>query len=77
MGVIKRRDKGDCDTGGVIKGTCMCSYQGCKNSVFYNKYIIKYRFLLSFHSESGTIQIPPLPYHSESGTILIPPPVSK
>ena len=26
--------------GGVIKGTCMCSYQGCKNPVFYNKYII-------------------------------------
>ena len=24
----------------VIKGTCMYSYQGCKNSVFYSKYII-------------------------------------
>ena len=29
-------------TGGVIKGMCMCSYWGCKNSVFYNKYIIIY-----------------------------------
>ena len=26
--------------GGVIKGTCMYSYQGCKNPVFYSKYII-------------------------------------
>ena len=29
-----------CDKGGVIKGTCKYSYQGCKNPVFYSKYII-------------------------------------
>ena len=29
-----------CDKRGVIKGTCMYSYQGCKNPVFYSKYII-------------------------------------
>ena len=34
-GVIK-----GCDRGGVIKDTCMYSYQGCKNSVLYSKYII-------------------------------------
>ena len=34
-GVMKGCDKKD-----VIKGTCMYSYQGCKNPVFYNKYII-------------------------------------
>ena len=34
-GVIK-----GCDGGGVIKDTCMYSYQGCKNPVFYSKYII-------------------------------------
>ena len=31
-----------CDKGGVIKGTCKYSYQGCKNPVFYSKYIINY-----------------------------------
>ena len=26
--------------GGVIKGMCLYSYQGCKNPVFYSKFII-------------------------------------
>ena len=34
-----------CDKGGVIKGTCMCSYQGCRNPVFYSKYIINVIFI--------------------------------
>ena len=29
-----------CNIVGVIKGTCIYSYQGCKNSVFHSKYII-------------------------------------
>ena len=29
-----------CDKRGEIKGMCMYSYQGCKNPVFYRKYII-------------------------------------
>ena len=35
-GVIK-----GCEKGGVRKGTCMYSYQGCKNPAFYSKYIIQ------------------------------------
>ena len=36
-GVPKGRVIKECDKGGVIKGTCIYSYQGGKNYIFYTK----------------------------------------